>query len=133
MSIQENKAIATRFCELLSSSDLQGVLELMADDVNYWILGRPEVIRSSGPHTKAQMARIFSIMWEAFVDGMKFTPKSMIAEGDEVALEAESYGELKNGRVYNNQYHIRLRMRDGKIAEGREYLDTQHVLAVWYS
>jgi uncharacterized protein len=131
--IRANKAVAARFCELLTAGDLQGVLNLMTDDVNYWILGRREVIRSSGPHTKAEMSRIFDIMYERFVNGMKFTPKSMIAEGDEVALEAESYGELKNGRVYNQQYHIRLQIRDGKIVDAREYLDTQHVLEVWFA
>jgi ketosteroid isomerase-like protein len=35
--------------------------------------------------------------------------------------------------MYNNQYHIRMRFRGGKIAEAREYLDTQHVLAVWFA
>jgi len=133
MSIEANKAIAAQFCELLSQGNIQGVLDLMTDDVSYWILGRKEVIPSSGARNKAEMERIFKIMHERMPNGMKFTAKSMIAEGDEVALEAESYGELKNGRVYNNQYHIRLRMRNGKIAEGREYLDTQHVHAVWYA
>lgn len=133
MSIQANKAIAARFCDLLSAGDFQGALDLMTDDVNYWILGRKDVLPSSGPHTKAEMQRIFKIMYERMPQGMKFTAKSIIAEGDEVALEAESYGELQNGRVYNNQYHIRMRIRDGKIAEGREYLDTQHVQAVWYA
>jgi|HigsolmetaAR201D_1030396.scaffolds.fasta_scaffold01678_5 ketosteroid isomerase-like protein len=133
MSIQEHKAVATRFCELLSAGDIQGTLDLMTDDVDYWILGRRDVVPSSGPHTKAQMKRIFEAMYERMTSGMKFTAKSMIAEGDELALEAESYAELKNGRVYNNQYHIRMKFRDGKIAEAREYLDTQHVLAVWFA
>lgn len=133
MSIQANKAIATRFCDLLTAGDIQGVLDLMTDDVNYWILGRKDAIPSSGPHTKAEMERIFRVMHERMPNGMRFTAKSMIAEGDEVALEAESYGELTNGRVYNNLYHIRLKIRDGRIAEGREYLDTQHVHAVWYA
>jgi ketosteroid isomerase-like protein len=133
MSIEANKTIATRFCERLSAGDIRGALDLMTDDVNYWILGRKEVIPSSGPHAKAQMERIFTAMYERMPKGMRFTAKSMIAEGDEVALEAESYGELANGRVYNNLYHIRLIMRDGRIAEAREYLDTQHVHAVWYA
>lgn len=133
MSIQENKAIVRRFCDLLSAGDIQGVLNLMTDDVNYWILGRKEVIPSSGPHTKAEMQRIFNVMYERMPKGMKFTAETMIAEGDDVALEAESYGELKNGRVYNNHYHIRFTIRDGRIATAREYLDTQHVQAVWYA
>jgi ketosteroid isomerase-like protein len=35
--------------------------------------------------------------------------------------------------VYNNLYHLRLTIRDGKIAAVREYLDTQHVFETWYA
>lgn len=133
MSIQANKALVQRFCDLTTAGDVKGVVALMTDDVNYWILGRTEVIPSSGPHTKAQIERIFNIMNERMKKPLAFTAKSMIAEGDDVALEAESYGELANGRIYNNLYHIRFQIRDGKIAEAREYLDTQHVHAVWYA
>lgn len=133
MSIETNKTIATRFCELFTAGDIQGTLDLMTDDVNYWVLGRTDVIPSAGPHTKAQMGRIFQIIHERIPAGVTLTAKSIIGEGDEIALEAESLGTLQNGRVYNNLYHIRMRMRDGKIAEAREYLDTQHVHAVWFA
>lgn len=42
-------------------------------------------------------------------------------------------GELKNGRVYDNRYHIAMTFRDGKISAVREYLDTQHVHATWFA
>jgi uncharacterized protein len=133
MSIEANKAVVTRFCELLSAGQTQAVLDLMTDDVNYWILGRPEAIPSAGDHTKAQMKRIFDIMAERTRSAMSFMPKSMIAEGDQVALEAESRVELTNGRVYNNFYHLRITLRDGKIASIREYLDTLHVHETWFA
>jgi ketosteroid isomerase-like protein len=63
---------------------------------------------------------------------MKMTVKSSIAEGDKVALEVVSVGELKNGRVYNNEYHFLVTIRDGEISAVREYLDTQHVVATWF-
>jgi ketosteroid isomerase-like protein len=62
--------------------------------------------------------------------GLKVTPKAITAEGDRVALEAESYGELANGKVYNNQYHVLMEIRNGKIQAVREYMDTQHAHAV---
>jgi hypothetical protein len=133
MSIESNKAVVARFCELFTAGRTQAVLDLMTDDVNYWILGRREVIPSSGDHSKAAMKRIFDAMTERVRGPVSFTPKSMIGEDDQVALEAESYGELKNGRVYNNLYHLRLTIRDGKIASIREYLDTQHVYETWYA
>jgi ketosteroid isomerase-like protein len=63
--------------------------------------------------------------------GLRMTVTNCIAEGDQVAVEAESYGELRNGRVYNNLYHLLLEIRGGKISTVREYYDTQHVHAVW--
>jgi ketosteroid isomerase-like protein len=54
-----------------------------------------------------------------------------VAEGDSVAVEVESSGDLKNGRQYRQQYHFLLAFRDGKISAVREYLDTQHAFEVW--
>jgi ketosteroid isomerase-like protein len=53
--------------------------------------------------------------------------------GDKVAVEVESYGELKNGRVYKQEYHPLITIRDGRISAVREYLDTQHVFATWFA
>ena len=130
---ETNKGVVTQFCAEFASGDPQAIVDFMTDDVNYWILGRREVSRSAGDHSKAGMKRIFELMNERTSKPMTLTPKSMIAEGDEVALEAESYAELTNGRVYNNRYHLRIKLRDGKIAQVREYLDTLHVYETWYA
>jgi ketosteroid isomerase-like protein len=57
----------------------------------------------------------------------------MVAEGDKVALEVETTGELHNGRSYHDQYHTLMRISDGEIREIREYHDTQHTYAVWFA
>jgi uncharacterized protein len=64
--------------------------------------------------------------------GLTMTVKSSIAEGDKVALEVQSYGELTNGRIYSQEYHFLMEFRDGKIGAVREYLDTQHAHQVWF-
>jgi len=133
MSIESNKAVVATFCDLFTAGDMQGVLDLMSDDINYWILGSKNITPSAGDHSKAAMKRIFDAMAERTHGNMTFKAKSMIAEGDEVALEAQSYSQLKNGRVYNNLYHLRMMIRDGKIASIREYLDTHHVYETWYA
>ena len=48
------------------------------------------------------------------------------AEGERVAVEAESHGELNNGAIYNNHYHFLFIVRDGKITAIKEYNDTKH-------
>ena len=67
----------------------------------------------------------------ALEEGLERTVVGSIAEGDDVAVEVESSGELKNGRSYRQQYHFLITVRDGKIASVREYLDTHHAWDVW--
>jgi uncharacterized protein len=47
-------------------------------------------------------------------------------------VETESYAKLKNGRVYNNLYHFLFIVRDGKIHQVKEYLDTVHTHEVFF-
>jgi ketosteroid isomerase-like protein len=49
-----------------------------------------------------------------------------------VALEVVSHGVLKNGRVYDNEYHLLMRLRGDKIVAVREYYDSFHVWDTWY-
>ena len=65
-------------------------------------------------------------MGDTIPNGLAITIKGLTAEGDRVAVEAESYGELVNGKVYNNEYHFMIEMSGGKISAVREYLDTIH-------
>lgn len=132
MSIEDNKQLAGEFFARFSANDIPGVLDRMADDATWWIAGKPEQLPAAGTHSKEQIARIFYTMAGQLKNGLKMTVKSLIAEGDQVAVEAESYGELQNGRVYNQTYHFLVTVRAGKISAVREYLDTQHVFATWF-
>jgi ketosteroid isomerase-like protein len=133
MSLEQNKRIAADFFARFDANDAAGALALMADDVTWWIAGKPEANPSAGDHSKAQMAQMFERMGKALNGGLRMKVKSAIAEGDRVALEVESRGELKNGRVYAQQYHMLVTVRDGKIALVKEYLDTQHVKDIWFT
>jgi ketosteroid isomerase-like protein len=132
MSVDTNKRVAAELFERFNAKDLPGALSLLTDDANWWIVGRTEQLPAAGDHTKEQIGRLLFNMGRQLKDGLKMTVRGMIAEGDRVAVEVESHGELLNGRVYDNQYHFAFTMRDGQIAEVREYLDTQHVHATWF-
>lgn len=62
-------------------------------------------------------ARLFSGVTNEF--------RMMIAEGDTVVTEARMSATLANGRSYVNDYCFIYRVRDGKVAEIREYMDTR--------
>ena len=127
-----NRAVAESFYRRFDANDIAGALDLMADDLSFWIAGKPGSSPTAGVHTKEEMAAIFRRMTRRLKDGLRMTVKHVTAEGERVALEVESYGELQDGRVYNQEYHALMTIRDGKIASVREYMDTQHVHDVWY-
>ena len=131
MSTEDNKAVAFRFFERFSASDIAGALDTMTDDATWWIPGKKERSPAAGLYAKDKIGRLFSRMVGALESGLSMKVLSCIAEGDSVALEVISSGDLKNGRRYRQEYHMLLRFRDGKIMSVREYLDTQHANDVW--
>ncbi len=133
MSTEENKRIATEFFARFSARDVPGALAMMADDATWWLAGKPGAAPVVGMQTKTQMAGLFDVMLSQLENGLKMTVKSVVAEGDKVAVEVESHGRLRNGRVYDQEYHFAITIRGGKIAAVREYLDTQHVFATWFA
>jgi ketosteroid isomerase-like protein len=131
VNTEHNKATAQRFFDLFSASDLDGVMALMTDDATWRIPGKKELTPTAGVYTKERIGRLFRRMLDNLTGGLRMTVLSSIAEGDRVALEVTSSGDLKNGRLYRQEYHFIMEFRDGKISAVREYLDTQHAHAVW--
>ena len=131
MSTEHHRATAQRFFELFSAGDIDGALSLMTDDAIWRIPGKKALTPTAGVYTKERIGRLFRRMVDNLTSGLRMTVLSSIAEGDRVALEVTSSGDLKNGRQYRQEYHFLMEFRDGKISAVREYLDTQHAYDVW--
>jgi ketosteroid isomerase-like protein len=123
MSIEQNKQLARDFMDALARADIQFIQDAFAPDGVSWTAGTMPI---SGTRTRDQVAEAARGILGVFPDGLKFSIKNLTAEGDRVAIEAESYGRHASGKTYANQYHFLMRVRGGKIAEWREYLDTMH-------
>ncbi len=121
MGIDANKELVRQYWRQINEKQSSEVLELCSDDFVFWFPGT-----DGGFQNMEQARESFDSIFQIFPTGLVFTLYEMTAEGDRVALEAESHGVHKSGRKYNNHYHFLFRVRDGKIAEIREYGDTQH-------
>ena len=97
----------------------------LAPDATTWILGEGHW-PLGGHHDLASLGEIHAMVAERFPEGLRLTIDALTVEGERVALEAESYGVRADGKVYCNQYHYLIVVRDGLIRERREYLDTIH-------
>jgi len=130
VSSEQNKKIVTEFMEVFSAGDVDGIMDRLTDDATWWVAGTIPGI--SGTKDKAGFREMVSGIAASTTSGaIRLTPLAFTAEGDRVAVETESYTELKNGRVYNNLYHFLFTVRDGRISSVKEYLDTEHTTAVF--
>ena len=129
--MKSNRELAVELFERFTRSDIDGVLGMMTEDATWLVPGKRELSPAAGLYDKRKIGKLFHTMLGRLKNGLKMTVKSAIAEGDKVALEAESAGDLTNGNLYRQQYHFLIEFRDGKISAVREYLDTQHAHDVW--
>jgi len=95
--------------------------------------GTPDLIwwTPGGGEIQDQLDGLSALIARHFDEkGILLTIEGVTAEGDRVAVEARSEGQLRGGTRYANRYHWLFILRDGKIAVAREYNDTAHVNAV---
>ena len=124
MTILDNKQAVLDFCAHFKRAAIADLLDAMSEDATWWIIGKPDLFPGAGTKSKADMKRIWSDLFAHMKDGLEMNVIGMIAETDKVAAEIRSHADLTDGRVYENQYHMLFRHRQGKIVEVREYADT---------
>jgi ketosteroid isomerase-like protein len=127
MSIEENKRIAEGYFNAQRSGNLFEGLALLAEDATWSVPGNWEM---SGTFTKAQMAKMMESL-NLFEGGLNFDHLSVTAEDDRVAVQTIVSGHLKDGRDYRNNIFFLFRIRDGKIQEVTEVVDSHYSRQFW--
>ena len=70
--------------------------------------------------------KFIAIITNALEVQPKIVIDEMVAEGDFVIMKAHGEGGIaKNGKEYNNTYCHFMRLKDGKLIESTEYIDTE--------
>lgn len=126
---EANRQTVLKFLEVFSSGDVTATLDLMDDSGTWWVNGTTDL---SGEKSKEDFRAMLSSVAANCKGPITLTPRGSVAEGDKVAVEVESYAELNNGRIYNNEYHFLITARDGKVFSVREYCDTEHVNDIFF-
>lgn len=128
MSIENNKKLVTDFWQTFSSGDFEAALAMLADDATWWVAGSTGL---SGTYNKTEFTALLGQVTPMAPKGLSVTPKQLTAEDNRVSVEATSYGEITNGKTYQNIYHFMFELDNNKISAVREYLDTEHVTDVF--
>ena len=122
MSTEANRATALKMMADMESFSLDDAI--LTDDAFWWAPGQGEmskaVFQANATGFQTMLAGKFSLK----VHGVT-------AQGDRVAVEAESFAPLTSGKTYNNTYHFLFLFRDGKICQVREYNDSLHAAQIF--
>ena len=120
MSVQDNKAIVETYFELMNDADPAKMLPYLTDDFLFEsMLQKPAAFNFKWG--KDQFSAASGGMSAQMKAPLKIWIVSIMGEDDKVAVEAKSYGEMNNGKLYDNAYHFLFKLRDGKIYNVREY------------
>lgn len=123
MSAAENKQIVLAAYDALAAGDAAGYFAAMHDDVVMTYVGSYSMAGTY--HGKADFtARFVPRLREVLKGAIRMQVTDAVAEGDTVVVEARGEAHTRDGRPYNNNYTIWLKLKDGKIVALREYMDT---------
>ena len=126
--VERNKELARQFFHALSTSDVPKIVGTYADDGFVETMGQTLI---SGRFYKKQIEQAAGQVLGAFPEGIRFEIHEITAEGDRVAVEAESFAVHASGKPYNNKYHFLMKFSpDGKLLQFKEYMDTEMVTEV---
>lgn len=117
----QNKTITKEFFEALSNGS-DKYLDFYTDESIIWTAGNNAI---GGTRTKKEVVSFAQNILSAFPTGITFNITGLTAEDERVAVEISGEAIHASGETYNNQYHFLLRIKDGKILELKEYMDTQ--------
>lgn len=130
MGAESNKQLVRATWDAVTAGQIDTFLGNLADDVTWTFFGSHRFAGTFRGKDEL-VAKLFAPLGEVLEDGIKVHIDTLTADGDRVVMEARGEARAKSGKRYDNHYCIVVTVRDGKVAEVREYLDTELVSAVF--
>ena len=97
---EENKRIAIALLEASAKHDGAAFDALLHPEATYWVIGKPHLFSYGGEQTREQIVAYMSSPTIFINGGVETTYGDITAEGDRVAVEAETKGTLPDGTPY---------------------------------
>jgi ketosteroid isomerase-like protein len=123
---EDSRAVLQRYLDALVAGDIDTIGKSFADYVSWSLHG--DLPLSGVRRGRDQVMEFLLSAGSLYAPGtQQFSFGTVIAEGERVALEWRVTGVgAATGLKYDNEYCGVFVVRDGRIAEVREYLDSLH-------
>jgi uncharacterized protein len=130
MSVESNKKIARALVESLGTDHNDDFSSLLHEEALWSVMANPASFPVTGDMNKTQFLEHLQRFRQAVPNGLRIAVTGVTAEGNRVAVEAESSATLMNGNLMRQVYHFLFEIRSEKVYRVREYIDTAHGAAV---
>ena len=124
MSIQKNIQIVKDFFAAIGGGDREGLLAMVAEDIEWIIPGEGWPL--AGTHRGH--AGLADLLQKASAE-MEISspePPEFVAQGDRVLVVGVATGKVKaTNRTFEDYFVFAITVRNGKLTNIREYVDTQ--------
>jgi ketosteroid isomerase-like protein len=118
---EQNKQVVIDYIEAFSRGDAAATEACLAPDATVVAKGFGKI---SGLRTRELILATTSAFRDVMPTGLRPKFKTVIADGDHVAVEFEGDATLANGERYANQYCMTFVLENGKIKQSNEYFCT---------
>ncbi|MEH1928907.1 nuclear transport factor 2 family protein [Nostoc sp.] len=124
MSIEENVQTVKGFFAAIGSGDKQGLLALVAEDIEWIIPGEDWPL--AGTHRgHAELAAVLQKASEE-IEMTYPEPLEFVAQGDRVLVVGVATGKIRaTNRAFKDDWVFAITVQNGKVTKIREYIDTQ--------
>jgi uncharacterized protein len=113
------------FLDAFYSGDIEGALDRCSDDVDFIAFAPIDILPHMGHrHGKAEVRQMWKIV-HARYSSMRYEIPIIVAEGDKVAANIRVFFcKSSNGRIVQFDIAAFYTLRDGRIAQIREIMDS---------
>lgn len=125
MTGELNRQRILNLLEVYYSGDLEGALSRCTDDVEFFSNAPVDILPHLGAHRgKAELRAMWEIVHQRYGE-MRHEVPMIVAEGDKVAVLIRLFlRKRSNDRVVQFDIAVFYTMRDGRVAQIREVMDT---------
>jgi uncharacterized protein len=123
MSTDTNVQTVKDFFAAIGGGDKQGLLALVAEDIEWIIPGEDWPL--AGTHRgHAELADLLETASKTMERSTE--PREFVAQGDRVLVVGFAKGKVKaTNKTFEDDWIFAITVRDGKLTNIREYVDTQ--------
>lgn len=125
MTEQFNRQRVLAFLDELAAGDIEAALARCTDDVDFLTHAPIDILPHLGPRRgKAELREMWETVHSRY-SGIRYQAPIVLAEGDKVATYLQTFfTKRSNERVVQFDMAVFYTLRDGRIAQIREILDS---------